>query len=207
MNTRYAEVKQALDRLGYERCLYLWNDNLDDTITKSLVVKRHVLYEMHWLCWSLRDYALFYENSDVDANMARCVNAIFDKKDTPFSIEHPVMAEYFRKNYKRKIARVTVDVFTRRYPAPLSEGQPITFDDWVGGYTKVRINGQSVFRNHIIVRNAYFIAVQAFNRALYSRDMKMMPVKGSPTGVRYTKRGEFMALVLTGSKGSLARRI
>jgi hypothetical protein len=197
MKTRYSLLKDALVRIDWEKRLYRWNNFDDPEIRRCVNTKMDVLYKMSDLCWDPMRRPYFYDTCKRDALYARYINAIFDNKDNPFSLEHPLLADYIRTNYNKKISRIRISVFTKRFGDPLSESQSISTFDWQDVHTHVHMDGKSM-RGDRHFRILCFCSTMPRDHDW--KDVQMTRFKCDGNYVRYVKRVERVALVLTPKK-------
>lgn len=200
MRTRFSVVKDALVRIDNEKRLYNYNDfeDPDDSeVRRRVNTKMDVLFMMSDLCCHPMCRLFFYNAFQRDALNARYINAIFDNKDNPFSVEHPLLADYIRNSYNRKISRIKINVFTRTYNSPLPDSARIWAFDWQYEHTQVYIDGKSM-RRYGHIRVVSFLATVPTKHDWQHVQITRFKCEG--TDLRYTKRAEHVALVLTPKK-------
>jgi hypothetical protein len=197
MKTRFSLVKDALVRIDNEKRLYNYNDFEDPEIRRCVNIKMDVLYTMCGLCWDLKRRPYFYDVCKRDALYTRYINAIFDNKDNPFSLEHPLLADYIRTNYDRKISRIRISVFTRVYDSPLPESARISAFDWRDVDTQVYMDGKSIRRDRRFCITCFCTTAPVKHDW---KNVQLTRVKCNGEEVKYVRRVERVALVLTPKK-------
>jgi hypothetical protein len=197
MKTRFSVVKDALVRIDVEKRLYAYNDFDDPKIRTCVNTKMDVLYKMSDLCLDRKCRPFFYDVCKRDALYARYINAIFDNKENPFSLEHPLLADYIRDNYVRKISRIRISVFTKAYCGPLPESAWISAFDWREDYTQVYMDGKSIRGDRHFLLLCFCTAVP---REHAWKHVQMTRFKCKGADVKYVRRVEWVALVLTPKK-------